>query len=46
MAVRRWMRQERTSLLIRLRASLLTAGRNPVNMLVPSRVGAFLARNV
>jgi hypothetical protein len=25
---------------------LLTAGRNPVNMLVPSRVGAFLARNV
>lgn len=34
-AVRRWMRQDRTSPLILLR-----------NMLVPSFVGAFLARNV
>ncbi len=31
--------------LILLRAPLLTAGRNAGNMLVPSPVGAFLARN-
>ncbi len=29
-----------------LRASALTAGRNAANMLVPSRVGAFLTRKV
>ena len=44
--VRVWMRQERSSSLILLRASLLTAGRNAANMLVPSLVGAFLARKV
>ena len=44
--VRRLIRQRRTLLPISLRASLLTAGRNALNMLVPSRVGAFLARKV
>ena len=40
------MRQARTSSFILLRASLLTAGRNALNMLVLSPVRALLARNV
>ena len=44
--VRRLIRQRRTSPPISLRAFLLTAGRNALNMLFPSPVGAFLARKV
>lgn len=43
----RWMRQEWTSPLIRLRASLPTAGRKALNVAPPPwRAGACLARNV
>lgn len=45
-SVRMWMRQERTSAPIFLRASRLTAGRNAANTLSPVLASAFLARNV
>ena len=44
--VRSTLRPGGVSSLMRLRASLLTAGRKALNMLFPSPVGACLARNV